>query len=87
MEIVKDAMGSTKAPPVIDFSGFLSGETTKMQICAEQIGQACLTQGFFQIINHGVPSSLQKQMFQLSKDFFALPLEEKMKLDKCKFLP
>ncbi|KAF4189668.1 hypothetical protein CNMCM7927_007352 [Aspergillus lentulus] len=34
------------------------------------------------IINHPIPLSLQKEMFKLSKEFFALPLDEKMKLDK-----
>lgn len=72
----------TKVPPVIDFSDFLSGEPARVQKCAEQIGHACRTQGFFQIVNHAIPQSLQKEMFKISKEFFALPLEEKMKLDK-----
>lgn len=76
----------TKVPPVIDFSDFLSGEPARVQKCAEQIGHACRTQGFFQIVNHAIPQSLQKEMFKISKEFFALPLEEKMKLDKCNLL-
>lgn len=71
------------SPPVVDFSNFLSGDPERMQKCADEIGHACRTQGFFQIINHPIPLSLQKEMFKLSKEFFALPLEEKMKLDKC----
>lgn len=77
-------MPSNKAPPVVDFGDFLSGEPDRMQKCAQAIGGACRTQGFFQIINHPIPASLQKEMMRLSKEFFALPLEEKMKLDKCK---
>ena len=77
-------MVSTKSPPVIDFSDFLSGEPSRVQKCVDQIGHACRTQGFFQIVNHPIPISLQKEMFKQSKTFFALPLEEKMKLDKCK---
>lgn len=77
-------MPSTKTPPVIDFSDFLSGDETRMKHCAEQIGQACRTQGFFQIVNHPIPLSLQKEMFKIAKEFFELPLEEKMKLDKSK---
>ena len=72
------------SPPVVDFSNFLSGEPERVKKCAEEIGEACRTQGFFQIVNHPIPLSLQKEMFRLSKEFFALPLEEKMKLDKGK---
>lgn len=71
------------SPPVVDFGNFLSGDPQRMNECAEEIGHACRTQGFFQITNHPIPLSLQKEMFKLSKEFFALPLEEKMKLDKC----
>lgn len=80
-------MPSTKVPPVIDFSDFLSGEPARMKICADQIRQACLTQGFFQIVNHPIPLDLQKEMFKISKEFFELSLEEKMKLDKCNYIP
>lgn len=76
-------MSSTKTPPVIDFSDYLSGDPSRMKACADQIGHACRTQGFFQIVNHPIPASLQKQMFDASREFFALPIEEKMKLDKC----
>lgn len=71
------------SPPVIDFSDFLSGDPERQKKCAEAIGHACRTLGFFQIINHPIPLSLQREMFKLSREFFALPLEEKMKLDKC----
>ena len=76
-------MPSTKSPPVIDFGDFLSGDPLRMKRCVDQIGHACRTQGFFQIINHPIPISLQKEMFKESKAFFALPLEEKMRYDKC----
>lgn len=75
-------MPSSKSTPVIDFSDFLSGDEQRMQYCADKIRDACLTQGFFQIVNHDIPASLQKDIFKASKAFFALPLEEKMKLDK-----
>lgn len=38
----------------------------------------------FQIVNHSIALSLQKKMFQASKEFFDLFLHEKMKLDKAK---
>lgn len=77
-------MPSIKTPPIIDFSNFLSGDPVRMQHCANEVREACLNQGFFQIINHGLPLSLQKGILKASKEFFSLPIEEKMELDKSK---
>ncbi|KAL7003759.1 Protein DOWNY MILDEW RESISTANCE 6 [Sarracenia purpurea var. burkii] len=46
----------------------------------QQIGEACRTYGFFQVINHGVPVELVEKMLEVAEEFFALPVEEKMKL-------
>ena len=75
-------MPSNKVPPVIDFSDYLSGDQKRMEHCATQIREACTNEGFFQIVNHDIPLSLQKEIFKMSKKFFDLPLEEKMKVDK-----
>ena len=42
--------------------------------------QACVDSGFFYLINHGLDSKLLEEVFAQSKKFFALPLEEKMKV-------
>ncbi|CAN8254969.1 unnamed protein product [Cochlearia groenlandica] len=42
--------------------------------------QACLDCGFFYVINHGLSEELKEEAFDQSKKFFALPLEEKMKV-------
>lgn len=42
--------------------------------------QACLESGFFYVINHGLSEELKDETFEQSKKFFALPLEEKMKV-------
>ena len=75
-------MVSSKVAPVIDFGAFLSGEPAKVQKCATEIRSACQTEGFFQIINHPITRELQDKTFKQQKKFFALPLEEKLKLDK-----
>ncbi|KAL4919797.1 putative MFS transporter [Aspergillus aurantiobrunneus] len=61
---------------------FLSGDTERRRECTEKIRHACRTLGFFQLIKHPISLSLQREMFKLSREFFALPLEEKLKLDK-----
>lgn len=42
--------------------------------------QACLDYGFFYLINHGVEETLLERVFDESRKFFSLPVEEKMKL-------
>lgn len=39
-----------------------------------------MKEGFFYIVNHGVPADLLQQMFDKNKAFFDLPLEEKKKI-------
>ncbi|WOL10205.1 2-oxoglutarate-Fe(II) type oxidoreductase [Canna indica] len=47
---------------------------------AQSIRQACVEYGFFYVINHGIPKGVFQKVFEESKKFFALPLEEKLKL-------
>uniref|UniRef100_A0A7I4CR67 Fe2OG dioxygenase domain-containing protein n=1 Tax=Physcomitrium patens TaxID=3218 RepID=A0A7I4CR67_PHYPA len=47
---------------------------------AARVREACVTSGFFYLVNHGVDSALLDEVFVQSKKFFALPLEEKMKV-------
>lgn len=42
--------------------------------------KACSDSEFFYVINHGISEELNDQAFEQSKKFFALPLEEKMKV-------
>ncbi|KAJ8754347.1 hypothetical protein K2173_002798 [Erythroxylum novogranatense] len=44
------------------------------------IRQACTEYGFFYLVNHGVEDELVEKVFQESRKFFSLPLDEKMKL-------
>ncbi|KAH9624788.1 hypothetical protein KSS87_003731 [Heliosperma pusillum] len=45
-----------------------------------QLHHACKNYGFFQVINHGVSKEKVENMQKMAKDFFNLPIEEKMKL-------
>ncbi|XP_035830187.1 2-oxoglutarate-Fe(II) type oxidoreductase hxnY isoform X2 [Helianthus annuus] len=44
--------------------------------------EACIDYGFFYLINHGVEEQLLQNVFDESRKFFSLPLEEKMKLGR-----
>jgi len=58
--------------PVIDVSSLM----TK----TNEIGEACRGQGFFYITGHGIDERLQQRLEGLSRIFFALPIEEKLKI-------
>ncbi|CAJ2641839.1 protein DOWNY MILDEW RESISTANCE 6 [Trifolium pratense] len=60
--------------PIIDL-----GSQNRTQI-VKQIGQACSSYGFFQVINHGVCLEALKNTAEVASEFFKLPVEEKLKL-------
>ena len=52
-----------------------------------EVEAACRDWGFFQVINHGVPSELLDNIMAASKGFFALPAEEKRRVRKDEVNP
>jgi isopenicillin N synthase-like dioxygenase len=65
--------------PVIDISP-LRARTEGRHQTAKQIGEACRKSGFFYITGHGVDEALQQRLEDLSRKFFAQPLEKKLEL-------
>ncbi|KAL1188724.1 2-oxoglutarate-dependent dioxygenase 33 [Cardamine amara subsp. amara] len=55
-------------------------DNSNLHQLAVLLKQACLDSGFFYVINHGMSEELKEEAFEQSKKFFALPLEEKMKV-------
>ncbi|KAB1221459.1 Protein SRG1 [Morella rubra] len=53
------------------------GEATDIEL--GKLHSACKAWGFFQLVNHGVSSTLLEKMKFEIEEFFKLPLEEKMK--------
>lgn len=68
--------------PTVDLSPFFSeeGDEHGKKEAIETITQACSEHGFFNIMNHGIPTDLTSKALQLSKTFFQYPPEEKLKL-------
>lgn len=63
--------------PVIDIAPFLSGDETRKTEVARAFGAACEHTGFLTVTGHGVPDALIERMLTASREFFALPEEEK----------
>jgi isopenicillin N synthase-like dioxygenase len=66
--------------PIIDLRPDATSDEDRLAI-AEQIRDACLRVGFFYVKNHRIPDSTISRVFEETKRFFSLPLEEKMKID------
>lgn len=64
--------------PVVDVAPLLDG--TDRQGVAKQIRWALSNAGFMYVKNHGIEKAFVDQVFDVTRQFFALPMEEKMKL-------
>ncbi|XP_018815952.2 codeine O-demethylase-like [Juglans regia] len=62
----------------IDMKQLVSPETEDFEL--EKLHSICMECGLFQLVNHGVSSSLMEKLNDEIEGFFKLPLEEKMKV-------
>jgi isopenicillin N synthase-like dioxygenase len=88
-DIVEAVIGSETARvfmaqtiPTIDLSPLRSGSEASKREVARQIDDACTDIGFFMVVGHGIPQDLITTTRQRAIDFFALPVEEKMKVQR-----
>ncbi|XP_051135364.1 protein SRG1-like isoform X2 [Andrographis paniculata] len=66
--------------PVVDLQKLLDESSMDSEL--HVLHTACQQWGFFQLINHGVDSSLLEKMKSETQEFFNLPLEVKKKFDQ-----
>lgn len=64
--------------PLIDIAPFESGGAEEKADIAAQVGRACEEIGFLVITGHGVDRATVDEMRDVSAEFFALPLAEKL---------
>lgn len=69
--------------PVIDLSPYFEGGSAGKRGVARQVNQACEETGFLVIVGHQVDPALCESMFATSREFFDLPLAEKLKIEQC----
>lgn len=60
--------------PVVDLKDL---DGPKRSRVVEEIRRACEEDGFFQIVNHGVPEAVMKSMMGIAKEFFEMPVEDR----------
>jgi isopenicillin N synthase-like dioxygenase len=66
--------------PIIDFAAFRQGTANGKAGIAKEIRDACEDTGFFYLRGHGIAQSTVDAVFAASRRFFALPLQERLKV-------
>ncbi|BFG35913.1 hypothetical protein CerSpe_221870 [Prunus speciosa] len=76
-----------KSIPIIDIGPLLAkcddpkmGQDSGVAQVVKQLDQACKEAGFFYVKGHGIPETILKQVKNLTRKFFELPYEEKLKI-------
>ncbi|MEU9076788.1 2-oxoglutarate and iron-dependent oxygenase domain-containing protein [Kitasatospora sp. NPDC048538] len=71
-----------KEVPVISIAPLVTPDPdpAALRETVEQIGAACLDVGFFYVRDHGIAEADSRELFDAAQKFFALPLEEKMRI-------
>ncbi|PIN22217.1 Iron/ascorbate family oxidoreductase [Handroanthus impetiginosus] len=85
--ILKDGIGGTDFPvlevPVLDFS-LLTSSSPEGEKEVEKLRLGFASCGYVQAVNHGIDDSFLDEVHGLTKEFFSLPMEEKMKCARPK---
>ncbi|MCW2522642.1 MAG: dioxygenase, isopenicillin synthase [Frankiales bacterium] len=74
-----NSLSSFQQIPVVDVSG-LFGSAADRQAVADELGKAAREVGFLYVTGSGVSPVLFDELLAVTKAFFALPVEEKMKV-------
>jgi len=75
---------SASSLPIIDIGDLKSPNFAWRRNVATKVRAACMANGFFYISNHGVSEDLVAAVLVEVERFFALPAEEKAKIDKSR---
>jgi isopenicillin N synthase-like dioxygenase len=73
-------MSETETIPVVDLGPYLAHEPGALERAAAELRFALTGIGFYFIVNHGVPESQSRGIFDQAARFHALPLERKMEI-------
>jgi isopenicillin N synthase-like dioxygenase len=65
--------------PIVDIGGLRSPDRAQREQVAAEIGKAAREIGFFYVSGSGIDDELFERLLAATKEFFALPLDEKMR--------
>jgi isopenicillin N synthase-like dioxygenase len=74
------AANANNVVPVIDLGPYFAGTIDGKRRVAAELDRACRDVGFYVIVGHGIDARLIEQTESVSREFFNLPIDEKMKV-------
>src|SRR5262245_9074353 len=77
---VKNVEDATRTIPVIDFGPALRAEPGGLDSVARRVRHASQEIGFFYLAGHGIPPGIVEGAFVASREFHAMPLDQKQRL-------
>ena len=63
--------------PILDLNDWLTGGPIEPLV--EQFKAACTNTGFFYVKNHGIPQEVVDSVFEATRRYYSLPMDERMK--------
>ena len=66
--------------PVIDLAPLIDGDAARAARMVDALGRACADIGFIYVRNHGVPRAVVARLAAEAREFFARPMDEKMRV-------
>ncbi|KAI0629793.1 Clavaminate synthase-like protein [Trametes polyzona] len=78
---VAEAAEAFKDIPIIDLKDIDDPSPEAKNRLGDAVRDACINVGFLYVKNHGIPESVIEEALSASKEFFSLPLDDKMELD------
>jgi len=64
--------------PVLDVAAFRAGDARAQAAFVDELRAACHETGFFYLVGHGIAGELNHEVHTLTRDFFALPDDERL---------
>jgi isopenicillin N synthase-like dioxygenase len=71
--------------PVVNLQDYISSDSSKKAAFVQALGKAYETLGFVAVEGHGIPDNTISNFYKLIEQFFALPLENKLKYEVPEF--
>lgn len=71
--------------PVVNLQDYISGDASKKAVFVQALGKAYETLGFVAVEGHGITDETISKFYTLVEQFFALPVEEKLKYEIPEF--
>ncbi|MDJ0778992.1 MAG: 2-oxoglutarate and iron-dependent oxygenase domain-containing protein [Gammaproteobacteria bacterium] len=85
---VAQSRGAIDQVPVVDLSELVrDSSAAAAQGAIDQIASACKSWGFFQVVNHGIPSQQVREVWQQAHAFFHQPLAAKLEVERSRENP